>query len=323
MPPECDTLSLHSLASTITIASSTNSSASSTPSLTSTSSGGAAGYGIPGSVSLTADRRKAARARLRGALAATKPWKPTEDVGVVVANKGPAGQQGVGGAFFGRAHGGLRDDEKERSKTEGGGGGDTDEGGEQKAELDEETVEMRTRQLGRLNMITAASGWDIKLRELVMKEANLGDPQSEIKPRRNLHNRRSSPALVAPHTRKSIFSAHGQPAHPSAIRSNMLLSPQPQDMPVPSYFDESATVHRRANQFNSIVKGYDERLREIVMEAAKTTLNEGAAARTKCLKRSNSWRARMKGAYMLDETRDDRDGESIVLRYDVLLSFGL
>ncbi|KAJ3056922.1 hypothetical protein HK097_002713 [Rhizophlyctis rosea] len=190
------------------------------------------------------------------------------------------------------------------------------EGGE-----DEEMVKMRTSQMGRLNLITAASGWDIKLRELVMREAKEGDllspstptspsttSQSSTSPTsanqnptsaaaalhaRRLSSRRSTPLLSIPsqHTTLSLNA-----------RSSILLSPQPLDLPTPSYFDPAAAAHhnrprsqtlyRRASQFNTIVRGYDERLREIVMEAAKPALEDGVRARTLGMRRSGLWTRR-------------------------------
>ncbi|KAJ3032664.1 hypothetical protein HDV00_007279 [Rhizophlyctis rosea] len=245
-------------------------------------------------------------------------------LGVRRGSFGMGGVGGVGGAggvgwVRRKGHGGDGGGAGDEDGTgTGTGAGDVDDDDARRKdgdgeELNEEMVRMRTTQLGRLNMIAAASGWDIKLRELVMREAKTGElppppgmstsasissaastpaasasssssstpaPSSKSIPpststahqKPRLTHRRSTPLL-------SLTSSHQNPTQ--LIRSSMLLSPQVEDMPTPDYFDpvakERMGARRRSRtlwggrrgEVGVIVGGYDERLREIVLEVSR------------------------------------------------------
>ncbi|KAJ3009687.1 hypothetical protein HKX48_007800 [Thoreauomyces humboldtii] len=165
-------------------------------------------------------------------------------------------------------------------------------------------------------MIAAASGWDIKLRELVMKEAKQAEPSSSnttplVSPRPSLDRPRSS-SVVRPVSRSdeadvveapqitpvssprrratlvSRFSASaptlnrrgskipqptpstnipetdGTPATPGG---NGLLDRRPPAGPA-AQVARGERLQRRASDYSTIIGAYDERLREIVLEAA-------------------------------------------------------
>ncbi|TPX65033.1 hypothetical protein SpCBS45565_g05436 [Spizellomyces sp. 'palustris'] len=236
---------------------------------------------VPGT-SFSAERRRAARERLREALAAVRR---------------PAQKEGEPRADMSRRTGENED-------------------------IEDETLRKRTSQLGRLSMIAAASGWDIKLRELVMKEANSSNSgdMSEIKsPVRHLAEKRRSYSTSIGTQRRQNLEQDGdeKPAARRSMsfsRSSMLFSPQlgayaepdtddvlnddvnsSQDTiaaepdhdaskeiedgenngPTYNYvLDNSHKLYRRASEYSTIVTAYDERLREIVMEAANSSLGD-------------------------------------------------
>ncbi|KNC99756.1 uncharacterized protein SPPG_05134 [Spizellomyces punctatus DAOM BR117] len=235
---------------------------------------------VPGT-SFSAERRRAARERLREALASVRR---------------PAQKEGEAGTDMSRETG---EDE----------------------DVEDETLRKRTSQLGRLSMIAAASGWDIKLRELVMKEANSSNSEeaSEIKSplRHQAEKRRSHSTSIGTHRRQNLEQEGDErPAARRSMsfsRSSMLFSPQcayaEPDMEdvvnddinssqdtiaaepdhdeskaiedgenngsIYNYvLDNSHKLYRRASEYSTIVTAYDERLREIVMEAAKPSLGD-------------------------------------------------
>lgn len=265
---------------------------------------------VPGA-GFSAERRRAARERLSQALAAVKPRRlrdseRTKSTNEIVAEKENAGEEA----------------KAEESSTSG--------------EIEDETIKNRTSQLGRLSLIAAASGWDTKLRELVMKEANQTEPlpapspssTPPMSPRLLAERRRTVTGLSGswPKLNKdtknenedlteseglgrrsvsySPYSAlsgswpkglnrggdedGGTKRNFTSPRSSMLLSPrcafeEPMGgvgASTDTLVDGSATsllspssdaynLYRRATEYSTIATAYDERLREIVLEAAK------------------------------------------------------
>ncbi|KAI9365006.1 hypothetical protein DFJ73DRAFT_792550 [Zopfochytrium polystomum] len=118
-------------------------------------------YVAPTSSAVTANRRKSARAKLSAAILSAKPWPlPNSSSAAALTNEAfvPEPDNVAVGTPTSQSA-----PVTPRIPTSGilrnGTPGPADE------------EARRTDQLGRLNMITAASGWDIRLRELVMKEA--------------------------------------------------------------------------------------------------------------------------------------------------------
>ncbi|KAJ3135803.1 hypothetical protein HK101_004078 [Irineochytrium annulatum] len=117
--------------------------------------------GNGGSSALTADRRRSARARLSAALKSAKPWQPPPpDLTTMMAAAVSQAQSSAPEVEESAA------DLTTTSSTPA---------------LSPELIAKKADQLGRLGIITSASGWDIKLRELAMKEANqpVDDPEEE------------------------------------------------------------------------------------------------------------------------------------------------
>ncbi|RKO86332.1 hypothetical protein BDK51DRAFT_47060 [Blyttiomyces helicus] len=254
----------------------------------------------------TVERRRAARARLSSALSTSKPWRPPgaaqrDEKGREKGTEKPvsAGEAAVPPAAEPEVAPPVEKvDEAPTTAT-----------------VLPDSKSRKTNQLGRLTMITAASGWDIKLRELVMKEAKLSP---EPVPRK-IHARRSMSALslqISPTPRpiSTLFSPVEE--EPSSSPSSFVppspcASPESTDEPPEtplSSFPSSIprpirNPHARASEFGAIVQGYDERLREIVMEAAQPSI-DGSARR---MRRSQSCVAGMSSIYMRDEFRDSKE----------------
>jgi hypothetical protein len=212
----------------------------------------------------------------------------------------------------------------------------------------------RTDQLGRLGLITAASGWDIKLRELVMREATMGDPEEDEKKLKESiasNNKRSSAGsgnsgtigvgivsgglkqrLARPNSGFSNRSSGSGGSHDDASSIHSGNDPEKPISPASSpnsfkrrqsapfhasRFSTSSSVNANIGEDNMmlplspaaenlafsndddiinsqpplpfrarakssglehIVQGFDERLREIVMEAANKTADKGVSA---------------------------------------------
>ncbi|KAJ3173824.1 hypothetical protein HDU87_007327 [Geranomyces variabilis] len=257
---------------------------------------------------LSADRRRLARERLRSAMAAVSPGRrgETKSPSAVTASKTPerkvnskipeAAEPSPPALSIAERRRSIQDDDDALSS-----------------------------QLGRLSMIAAASGWDIKLRELVMKEAKEGgDPSTSSlitptpSPRRSMEDppksashsavdvdaRPSSaeePGKLAQQRRRSTIQSYQHLSRFSASAPNVMrtrsvviqdpsviaskqkvveglgvssetLVDEETDGPEPTgaRTDTVREVRsrRRTSEYSTIVGAYDERLREIVMEAA-------------------------------------------------------
>ncbi|KAI8906541.1 hypothetical protein DFJ77DRAFT_477052 [Powellomyces hirtus] len=278
---------------------------------------------------LSAERRRQARERLRSAMAAVSPGRRSEVK--LPTSSAPDTPQKV-----------STPSSAEKPKII-----------QQDLPPEEEDAQQKSSQLGRLTLIAAASGWDIKLRELVMKEAKQGgDPSSSsgasasttslISPRRSLDRTRTTSGALLPQTgasapdltnpsaevtaptglpgladdgrRLSLRRRSTQHNHPhlsrfSASAPNVLRTrsvtlsapptPQAPQNETDGFGQSSDTLvddehgskdretsdsqsslkdkldqdrhlrsRRRASEYSTIVGAYDERLREIVMEAA-------------------------------------------------------
>ncbi|KAJ3160891.1 hypothetical protein HDU86_008253 [Geranomyces michiganensis] len=293
--------------------SSISSYTSSSPSLTGGSKTPVASLAV---TNLSADRRRLARERLRSAMAAVSPGRRGGDskiLGAAAASKTPERQLSskISEAAEASPSAVSAIAERRRSIQDG----------------DDDAL---SSQLGRLSMIAAASGWDIKLRELVMKEAKEakegGDPSTSSmlltptpSPRRSMEDPRSAessadvvvdtevrpasaeePGKLAQQRRRSTVQSYQHLSRFSASAPNimrtrsvtisdpnmMVLSKEPVeslgvssetlvddeneglDVDVCSEKVRDMRSRRRTTEYSTIVGAYDERLREIVMEAA-------------------------------------------------------
>ncbi|KAJ3121064.1 hypothetical protein HK098_004033 [Nowakowskiella sp. JEL0407] len=178
---------------------------------------------------------------------------------------------------------------------------------------DQKTVKKRSEQLAVLGLISIASGWDIKLRELVLREARIGDPEhiplstpllksftfpTKPEPPQKSHEKSNGLTLppVIPNApiiaraqstllekpqefvrRSSVFSKQNLPTHltvpsPSDIAPSAdsdTLSEAEYAQTQAKFLSINSQYKRRNTTVETIVSGYDERLREIVMEAGR------------------------------------------------------
>ncbi|KAJ3153996.1 hypothetical protein HDU89_008863 [Geranomyces variabilis] len=292
-----------------------SSSRSSISSYTSSSTGLSGGLKTPAATlavtsNLSADRRRLARERLRSAMAAVSPGRrgDAKSSSAAAASKTPerksnekipeAAEPSPPAVSIAERRRSIQDDDDALSS-----------------------------QLGRLSMIAAASGWDIKLRELVMKEAKEGgDPATSSlitptpSPRRSMEDPQSArsapesaadvearpasaeePGKLAQQRRRSTIQSYQHLSRFSASAPNVMRArsvviqdpgvialkkesieglnvssatlvddenngPEPADARTDNV--REVRSRRRASEYSTIVGAYDERLREIVMEAA-------------------------------------------------------
>ncbi|KAI8818119.1 uncharacterized protein EV422DRAFT_538800 [Fimicolochytrium jonesii] len=176
---------------------------------------------MPGT-NLSAERRKAARERLRSAMAAVSTVSMKEKERQLQQQQQQQGDRGssrdwIGGLSPGRGHSKRPSTDSTASQRESTGGrSDTPQIGPPSPNistpastptpapnLEEMDAKNKTSQLGTLSVIAAASGWDIRLRELVMREAKHGEasePPSPIPLRGKLSTRVRSFTTSAPTT---------------------------------------------------------------------------------------------------------------------------
>ncbi|KAI8853825.1 hypothetical protein BC829DRAFT_486580 [Chytridium lagenaria] len=133
----------------------------STPSLSGSSGTGSTDRSSLSSSALTAERRRSARARLSAALSAVKPWSPP----VVPPEPKPASAPIPLQRMY--------DDSDSRTFSPAFTPIPFDASSlNPPSSPSPETIARKTYQMGHLNIITSSSGWDIRLKELVMKEAS-------------------------------------------------------------------------------------------------------------------------------------------------------
>ncbi|KAJ1555365.1 hypothetical protein HK096_002796 [Nowakowskiella sp. JEL0078] len=289
---------------------------------------------------LSIERRMQARAKLHAVISSQKPWRP------------PLGQLASAASAVANANASKPDEDEDNTADV-----PSIEVKTKPIVADEATIKKRTKQIGTLALITAASGWDIKLRELVMREAKIGDPEriavrhvvaieeipstpvktapygvdvnAPIIARASANNIAESDSLTVPGLsyvrRSSVFSStpnapgmartpsiptsDAEPMFPPVRRSSVFSTSAnapnpvlrerksasnlssslsvtgdfPSAAPAAEYDDNEMDLsqqqlsvylqQRRKTEFATIVSGYDERLREIVLEAEKTQQN--------------------------------------------------
>ncbi|KAI9199800.1 uncharacterized protein BJ171DRAFT_517108 [Polychytrium aggregatum] len=142
-----------------------------------------------------------------------------------------------------------------------------------------DTIRKRTEQMAVLSTITTSSGWDFKLRELVMREAREGNPEDDARMAtvgRSSNNPRPQPAVPSPVPQPRGRPVSAMPSSRGSSPRSFQRSPSPSISSLSSFKSDLAapTVpavaarHRTIN-YGTIIRGYDERLQEIVMEVSK------------------------------------------------------
>ncbi|KAI9012930.1 hypothetical protein BC832DRAFT_270944 [Gaertneriomyces semiglobifer] len=203
------------------------------------------------------------------------------------------------------ALGGWKDKDKETKKVES-------------CEKEEEFSERRRSQLGTLQLIASASGWDVRLRELVIREAHTPtdsasmpstpvrprsamfgseSPRTPLTPTRNSGLRRANSVSISmpdlariprspgvnertPRSGRRAYSYASFPSEPS--------TPTPMTRPLDSGTPISrrctyaspgdSDTQKRLSTYSTIATAYEDRLREIVLEVASGALDIAVAA---------------------------------------------